>query len=157
MSAVCTESATDPYAVQTEARRAHASMVDREGGAHPATRGCEPASHGGPSASLAPCVRVRAHVARQSTGPWPPGEGPTQRLRERVKRGLVWRAGLSEVAYKPCRVGCHPARQGFFALSFFLGHFCPRHLTRPACVLFLPFSSCEVLLVLSCLGQAADV
>ena len=53
---------------------------DREGGAHPATRGCEAAGHGGPSASLAPCVRVRAHVARHSTGPWPPGEGPTQRL-----------------------------------------------------------------------------
>ena len=31
---------------------------DREGGAHPATRGCEPAGHLGPSASLAPCVRA---------------------------------------------------------------------------------------------------
>ena len=32
MSAVCTESATDPYAVQTEAGRAHALMINRRTG-----------------------------------------------------------------------------------------------------------------------------
>jgi hypothetical protein len=58
---------------------------DREGG-HMAGRPCEPAGHGGPSASFAPCVRVRAQREARHR-PVVPGEGPTQRTFTCVQKG----------------------------------------------------------------------
>ncbi len=83
MSAVCTESATDPYAGQTEARRAHALMIDRRTGRGARTRQPEGASQRATEDRL--LVSRRACVfapTRRSKAParGPPGEGPTQRL-----------------------------------------------------------------------------
>ena len=59
-----------------------ACIIVGHGWGHTAARGCEPAGHGGPSASLAPCVRVRAQreAKHRPVAPVAPGEGPTQRL-----------------------------------------------------------------------------
>ncbi len=125
MSAVCTESATDPYAGldpgQTEARRAHALMINRRTGRGARTRQPEGASQ--------QATEDRRLVSRRACvfAPTRRGKAPARGLSPRrgpdatpslVKRGHEWRAGLFEVAYKPGRVGCQA--KGFFALSFFL-------------------------------------
>ena len=88
-------------------------MVGQGEGAHGA-RACEPAGHEGPSASLAPMVRVRA--LREATHR--PGAP------ERARRNRPWplqavlASSRGSKSYVHKKVGvCHPARLGLFSVT----------------------------------------
>jgi hypothetical protein len=118
MSAVCTESATDPHAVQTEARRAHALMINRRTGRGARTRQPEGASQRATEDRL--LVSRRACVfapTRRGKAPAraPPGEGPTQRLH--VLKGVT--SGEQGCSRSRINQVVWDVRQGLFRPFFF--------------------------------------